>query len=243
MSRALVRARSTDASASESPVTASPAASATTCGSHLPASAISAAVRSGAATTIGTIVKLRSSLELGDLRRVERTFRFEDLQSKREQECGHGDRHDDVRQRQRLHDRVDHLARRRDVREDGCGAMALVADRKQEDVGRRLADAHAHGEVDQVSARHDPDEADEEDPHCKQVRQDRHLPTRPWRTATFSCRYSEKISAKPPETASADDQLTIAALPPDRSRPVTPNGRKFSRKPKPSARASRPRKT
>ena len=86
---------------------------------------------------------------------------LERLQCERQEQRGDGDADDDVGERQRLHDRVDDgSALRRDVGEDRRGAVLAIADREQQHVRRGLADAHAHGDVDQVAARDDPVEAD-----------------------------------------------------------------------------------
>src|SRR4051794_33187089 len=180
-----------------------------------------------------------SSGELRDLARIERLVVVVHLQREREQQPGDGDCDDEIGQRQRLDDGVDDSPARRDVREHGRRPALLVPDGKQQHIRRRLAHAHAHDEVNQVAARDDAVEADKEDPPRKEIRKNGHL----WRSRMFSSRYSLKMTRNPPDTASAEERLTMIALPPELRRPGMPSSMKFCRNESPKPSAARPSPT
>src|SRR3954453_21400797 len=151
------------------------------------------------------------------------------------------DRHadDDVGQRQRLDDRVDRARPDGHAVEDGRGATVLVADREQQHVRRRLRHREAHREMDQVAARDDPLETDEEEPGREDVRQVAHGSGRT-PGATYRSRNSEKRSSIAAVTSSAVAQLSNGRLPPDSSVPRRPGPMKLCRKLAPASRAPAP---
>src|SRR5204862_7893105 len=103
----------------------------------------------------------------------------------------------------------------------------------QQHVARRLHHRQADREVDQVPARDDAVEADDEQPDRERVGEIAH--PRLSRLATSSSPNSLKISTKAAETSSAVATFSNGMLPPEASVPAVPSGPKFCRNAPPSS--------
>src|SRR4051812_44493860 len=129
---------------------------------------------SRAATTIGAGIAsaasagaaaapVTSALQGGQLVRVDGAVLLADLDGQGQEECGHRAGDHDVGERQRLHERVDHLVvgwgRRAEDRRRGA---LLVADREQQHEGAGLGDGQADDRVHQVPAARDAEPAQQE---------------------------------------------------------------------------------
>src|SRR5581483_10712956 len=195
---------------------------------------------SAAAAASGTAIGSGASISTGSARhrpqalRVERLRALLRLDGQGEQERGHGDADDDVRQGQRLHDGIDRPRPRRHVGEDRRRRALPVPDREQEHVGRGLRDREADDEVDEVAARDDAVEADREQPRREQVRQQAHVDRLP-RTSSISSRNSMKRIVKAAATATPTRSFSSAIVPLECSVFAVPSGTRFSRNAPPAA--------
>src|SRR3712207_4122265 len=166
-----------------------------------------------------------SALQDADLVRVDGAESLLRLQREAEKECAHRGLDDHVGEGKRLHDRVHDGLLRRDVSEDGRLGPGEVADREQQDVARGLHDRQADDEVDEVPARDDPVEADEEDPCGDRIGQEAH--SSPGPVTNCWSRNSEMSNTKAPATSSPTEMLSSGIIPAESRVPGSPSGRKL----------------
>src|SRR5206468_10725644 len=149
------------------------------------------------------------------------------------------DADDHVGEGEGLHDGVDGLRAGLDVVEDGRRAARLVPDLEQQDVGRGLQHAEAHHQVDEVAAGDDPVEPDEEEPGGQDVRCRAHSD----RMMSACSRNSSMISSSPAATSMPTKRLRTGMVPAEKTLPVEPRGRTFSRKAAPASMPTKPMTT
>src|SRR2546423_438325 len=158
--------------------------------------------------------------------RVEAPEPLVGLNREREQQRRDRRLDDDVDQHENLHDRIHGVADRRDVGKDRRLAASPIADPEQQYVSSRLNDGQRQDRANEVAARDNAVEPDEEQPGRDGERQEAHEPLPPLTSSVWS-KNSVQATRKAPLTSSPTAMLASGIWPAESRWPGVPNGRKF----------------